>query len=192
MSAKKFCVDFDDYCDATIDELDPLVRLKEKHSGFKVTLFTIPKRTTCVALDKIVALNERFGRKWIQLAPHGWRHTRGECLHWTDDETVRKLKLAKKMGIDSPVFRAPAWLLDLDVYEGCKRMNYCVASHQTFRVGHSGVPEYVYNMPETHGVRGVHGHMTPCMDNYIQNMDLFFPQGSKFVYPQDVATCVSV
>jgi len=188
---KPYCVDVDDFCDATVAELQMLTELKDQLPELKVTLFTIPQRTSDATIKKAKGLGD-----WLQLAPHGWRHTKGECLSWTDDEAREKITLARDRGIDAPLFRAPAWLLDADVYTACKDLNYAVASHKTFRIPNTGVREYVYNMrwPGMKKFRSIHGHVTPVMGNYIRDMmtkGMFdLPAESTFVFPQEVATCV--
>lgn len=186
-----FCVDFDDLCDAVAGEFGKLVKLKEKYPKFKVTLFTIPKRISDKTIAEVKLANFQCGwDEWVQLAPHGWRHTRGECLSWTAEESADKIKAAHKMGIDAPVFRAPAWLIDGDVYTACDELNVVVASHAKFRVPNTGVKEYIYNN-KYNEFHSVHGHLTPVSGNYIGDMlddtRLRFPENAEFAFPQDLA-----
>lgn len=179
------CIDFDDLCDQSMDEIPVLLALHEKYEQLRVTLFTIPKR---ISASNIKALKEY--KDWMQLAPHGWRHTRGECLAWSAEEARDKILAAKDMGIDAPVFRAPGWLLDGDVYEACKELGYVVASHEVFRVPNTGVPEYVYNLSRGRAFKSVHGHLTDCGFNYIKDMEaggeLSLPN-YVFRFPQEIA-----
>lgn len=167
---RNFVVDFDDYCDETLGELRFLKRLKEQYNDFKVTLFTIPhpSRTS----DATIAAAKSLG-DWVALAPHGWWHTRGECLSWNVAEATEKIQAAAERGIDAPVFRAPAWLLDGDTYLACKELGYAVASHTVYRIPRTGIPEYVYNdvTLRAKGTRAVHGHLTPVAGNYIGDLD---------------------
>ena len=185
MRKKPFCVDFDDLCDATADKLSILCKLKEKYEDFKVTLYVIPIRTSAKTIAEAKALGD-----WLQLAPHGWRHTRGECLSWTDEEAKEKIELARDMGIDAPIFRAPAWLIDYDTYLACNSLSYTIASHKMFRIPNTETPEYIYNIASKI-YRGVHGHLTPVQNNQIDKMldfgSLSFKSDAKFVWPQDVA-----
>lgn len=192
---RPLCLEFDDLCDATAHELEVLVGLKERCPELKVTLFTIPKRTSPRTI-------EQFRKhEWIKLAPHGWRHTRGECLSWTDEEAEEKILAAREMGIDYPVFRAPGWLLDGDVYVACKKLLYVVASHREYRLPHTEVPEYIYNMrlPGMRWYGAVHGHLTKTQvtgkTNYIGYMlktgQLDFPAESKFILPHEAAKVVT-
>jgi hypothetical protein len=189
MSKRIFTVDLDDYCDNTLnDTVGPLRELKEEHPGLKVTLFTIPMRTSIGTIQAAKALGD-----WIQLAPHGWWHTRGECLAWTDEEAYDKITAAKEMGIDAPIFRAPAWLLDGDTYAACKKLDYVVASHRDLRQEYTGQPEFIYNDPfgRTNGVRSVHGHVSPVSGNFIRDMikdgRLSFPKKATFIHTHEAA-----
>lgn len=189
-------VDFDDLCDNTVDTLDILCALRAKYPQFKATIFTIPARCSEETIAKAREANHLAQENWMQLAPHGWRHTRGECLSWTDTEAVDKIRLAKSLGIDAPVFRAPAWLLDADVYDACGALHYVVASHDEFRVPNTGVKEYIYNHRRKHRTKfiGIHGHLTPVMGNFIRDMlhrgDLNFADDTTFLFPQDVAEVI--
>lgn len=183
----RYCVDFDDLTDSTATPgLEVLSEIKLACPDFKVTLFAIPQRLT----DSTIAKVKEVGAGWIQLAPHGWRHTRGECLSWNDEEARSKIELAAARGIDAPVFRAPAWLLDAHTYEACRQLKYVVASHCQFRVPNTNVPEYIYNY-STNGWIGVHGHLTPVANNFILKMrdegKLTFARNATFAYPQDLA-----
>lgn len=184
-----YVVDFDDFCDATIGELDVLQGLKEKYPTFVCTLFTIPSRTSSSTIEAVRKLGD-----WIKLAPHGYFHTKGECLGWTEDEAIYKIKLGRDAGLDERCFRAPAWLLDSSIYDACDGMDYVVASHADFRIPYtrrnSAPREYIYNTPigRLKGTRGVHGHLTPVAGNYIKDMltdgKLAFGKKHKFI------TCV--
>lgn len=180
---RTYCVDFDDYCDAVADK--SLLILDSIHTvtpDFCATLFCIPNRTSPENIEKVKE------REWLALAPHGWEHTRGECLGWTDDEAAERISDARKLGIDAPIFRAPAWLLDGDVYEACRILAYSIASHHDYRIPDSGVPEYIYNSPQTKKkVIPLHGHLTDCGVSYIKDMTLEFPDNSKFVFAHDIA-----
>ena len=188
---RQYAVDFDDLTDATVDTLDVLLDVKSQYPTFKVTLFTIPRRTSAFTIKQAKSLGD-----WVALAPHGWRHTRGECFAWTDDEAHAKILAAKDMGIDAPIFRAPGWCLDGHVYEACRALNYVVASHETFRIPNTGVPEYVYNLHlgKKRGIRSIHGHLTPVAGNFIRDMfkdgRLSFPVKSDFIFAHEAGVVV--
>lgn len=198
--SRKYVVDMDDLCDSVMTQVHnkafkflptTLSEWKTQTPALKITLFTIPRRTSESTIKAIKALGD-----WIALAPHGWEHTRGECLSWTKEEAKEKIIMAREMGIDAPVFRAPAWLLDEAIYDACGDLGYTVASHATFRIPGTGVREYVYNhhMGREKGVIGVHGHLTPVCDNHIHDMlsdgRLSFPSKCTFYHPHEAAIVV--
>lgn len=189
---KQFVVDFDDLCDNVADNsYEQLTALKERVPTLKVTLFTIPKRVSIATIERFKQLD------WVALAPHGWRHTRGECLAWNVDEAVDKITMAAQMGIDAPVFRAPAWLLDEDVYEACAQLGYVVAAHAQTHVPHDKVRHYIYNSRtgKKAGVRACHGHLTPVSGNFINDMvedgRLDLPADATYLYPWEAAVIVA-
>jgi hypothetical protein len=189
----------DDLADSTVDSLQYIEAFKVARPAFKVTLFTIPARCSQATLDTARALDAKYGGGWLQLAPHGWYHTRGECLGWTQAEAVAKITAARDCGIDAPIFRAPAWLLDVDTYRACHELGYVVASHTDFRVPRSrrgdlgDVKEYVYNdvRYRLKGTRSIHGHLSPVSGNDIKDMSkdgrLAVPDKHEFIHAQDAA-----
>ena len=182
---RTYCVDFDDLYDEIADRsLGHLLALKEKYPAFACTLFTIPDRTS----DETIAKFKPY--PWIALAPHGWRHTGGECLAWPAHEAEAKILLAKERGIDAPVFRAPGWLINRATYEACRDLNIVVADHSENFLAVPGTKVYRYNDPawRANDVTPVHGHLTDCaVDNFIENMladnRLSFADKAEFVQP---------
>jgi len=180
--SRNYVCEFDDLCDATAATLDTLARIKEKEPKFQVTLFTIPRRTSPETIAKAKALGD-----WIHLAPHGWRHTRGECLGWAKEEALLKISLARDMGIDSPCFKAPAWLIDTEIYDACEELGYVVCDHKDFHEPNHSTRVYRYNdhLYRAKKTTPIHGHLTNCMDNWIEDMAkdgrLSFATGSTFL-----------
>jgi hypothetical protein len=184
-------MDFDDLCDAVKDRLDDLARLKEQVPQLKVTLFAIPMRCSETLIHRALEL----GTDWLALAPHGWRHTRGECLAWTDDEAREKITMAREMGLDAPIFKPPAWLADAMVYDALAELDLAIASHRQQLIRHPTVRQYVYNDRQLRRkVVPIHGHLTPVMDNWLVDMlkdGRITPQWlarQKFAWPWEVAT----
>jgi hypothetical protein len=189
---RTYCVDFDDLYDGVADRsLDILQGLKDRYPGFRATLFTIPNRTSEATIEKFKP------HTWLALAPHGWHHTRGECLTWAFPEAFDKLTRARDKGIDAPAFRAPAWFINRTTYEACRDLNLTICDHSDnyLHVPHTQV--YRYNDPAFRApkVESVHGHLTQCaVDNFIGDMladeRLSFANESKFVYPWQAAKTV--
>lgn len=155
---KTAILDFDDLCD-TNDPYDALVRLHRRDPGFKVTLFAIPTRCSPALFAKYSHIDD-----WCQLAVHGWRHARHECLGWTSEETQDKLQRATDIypGFVK-LFKAPNWELDNEVYAGLKQAGFAVADHiRNIEILPHGQPHYIYNirLRDDHYAR-LHGHIQP-------------------------------
>jgi len=196
------CVDFDDLCDNVkvqsfrekpVYLVDFLHAWKKECPALKVTLFAIPQRL----IPENIRIFKLAVGEWVKLAPHGWRHTRGECLGWNKAEALDKLQRARDMGLDAPVFRAPGWLINNETYEACGELGLVVASHDELRIPNTGVKEYIYNrhlghVPTT--LRCIHGHLTPVSGNWIYDMhaasQLSFPAKSEFVWPWEAAKII--
>ena len=185
MANREFVVDFDDLYDAIAERsLNQLIKLREKNPKFCCTLFTITARTS----DSTISEFSKY--PWIMLAPHGWRHTRGECLTWPYHEAQAKILEAKERGISAPAFRAPSWLINRATYEVCRDENIVVCDHKDHYLGVLDTKVYRYNDPawRKSKTRPIHGHLTDCaVDNYIGDMlvdnRLSFPTNSEFIYP---------
>jgi hypothetical protein len=162
---KPVVLDFDDLCDATRPKLAYIARLREKMPTVKVTLFTIPARCSAATIAEAKSLGD-----WVALAPHGWRHGFGECLSWTQEEAMAKIKLAQDKGIDAPSFRAPGWLLNDEVYAACASLGIVVADHAGFRVLGSTASTYTYNKAlRNPRYMRLHGHLPNVSGNGIED-----------------------
>lgn len=198
--SRQVIVDMDDLCDNVLLQwrhdkqvylVDFLLKWKERVPGLKLTAFTIPRRTS---KDTIRIFKKSL--EWVALAPHGWEHTRGECLSWSKPEAVAKLKMAADMGINAPVFRAPAWLINQETYEACRELGYTVASHATIRIAATGVSEYIYNhhMGRPKKSVAIHGHFTPVCNNWLYDMEdrglLSTPAKATFLWAHEAGVAV--
>jgi predicted deacetylase len=185
MKAKALVMDFDDLCDATREKLTHVQRLKAAMPNLKVTLFTIPTRTS----PETIAAAKELG-EWITLGMHGWRHTLGECWSWTAAEARDKMQRAFDAGIDGKVFRAPKWVIDAETYLAAKELGWVIADHKDFRILGSGCRVYTYNRPlrDLPYIR-VHGHLPNVSDNGIEEhfSEFVFPPERDFLTIQDVA-----
>lgn len=179
---KRVVLDFDDLCD-TNDPYDALVKLHERDAGFKVTLFAIPTRCSPALLAKYAAISD-----WCQLAVHGWRHARHECLGWTSEETHDKLEraLAIYPGFVR-LFKAPNWEIDNETYAGCKAAGFAVADHIRNIEILPRQPHYIYNIRLRDDIyTRLHGHIQPWAGTGLtENADDF---GINPVYLLEVGT----
>lgn len=153
---KTAVLDFDDLCD-TNDPYDALVKLHDRDSGFKVTLFAIPARCSDTLFAKYDSI-----RDWCQLGIHGWRHSRHECLGWTSEETQDKVKMAlTRYSGFAPVFRAPQWAISTEVYKGLQDGGISVADHMmNIEILPADMPHYIYNLKlREDSLLRLHGHI---------------------------------
>ena len=77
---------------------------KAKFPKFKISLFTIPDKTTSEMLSLISKHSD-----FIELCVHGWRHESNfECYGWDYDKTkILMMRLATTTY--KPIFKAPGW-----------------------------------------------------------------------------------
>lgn len=101
--------DFQDRYDR--NGLDMLFYWKTKYPNFKITLFTIPQKTSSWLLDKLYS-------DWMEFAIHGWDHESvWECYDWDFEKTGILLDRAMAKGPYQRIFKAPGWCVTPD-YNG--------------------------------------------------------------------------
>lgn len=116
-SYKKIAVcEADDFCDRwDRNGLNFLFYWKAKYPKFKISLFTIPNRTSKEMLKLIDQHN------WIELCVHGWDHESNfECYGWDYDKTKALMERVYKMGepvygMYQKIFKAPGWTITPDL-----------------------------------------------------------------------------
>lgn len=103
--------DFQDRWDR--NGLNFLFAWKAKYPKFKITLYTIPNRTSQQLLELISPHSD-----WIELAVHGWDHESNfECFGWDYDRTkmfmhrVYKMVDGHGMKMYTKNFKAPGWMI---------------------------------------------------------------------------------
>lgn len=78
---------------------------KTKCPNFKITLFTIPDRTS----PELIKLISKHA-DWIELGVHGWNHESNfECWGWDEVKTNAYLDRVEKAGAYTKIFKAPGW-----------------------------------------------------------------------------------
>lgn len=124
---KKFAiVEADDFQDKyNRNGLNFLFYWKAKYPKFKITLFTIPNRTS----EEFLALIMKHS-DWIELAVHGWDHEPNfECYGWDYEKCKSFMHRTYKMGAEGSrtykkIFKAPGWTITGQEYidsEGNRR-----------------------------------------------------------------------
>lgn len=105
-------VEADDFMDQwDRNGLNFLFNWKAKFPKFKITLFTIPNRTTKEFRELISRHDE-----WIQFAVHGWNHESNfECYDWDYEKTkalmhrTYEMKGERESSFYQKIFKAPGW-----------------------------------------------------------------------------------
>lgn len=83
---------------------------KAKYPKFKITLFTIPNRTS----PEMISLLKPH-HYWIELAVHGYTHSSNfECFDW-DREKTRALMTPVTTRGYKKIFKAPGWTITPDL-----------------------------------------------------------------------------
>lgn len=100
-------VEADDFCDRwDRNGLNMLFYWKSKYPKFKISLFTIPDRTSPEFLKQVKKLD------WIEICVHGYNHESNfECYGWDYDKTKRLMERVINGGNYSQIFKAPGWTI---------------------------------------------------------------------------------
>jgi len=106
-------VESDDTCDRwDRNGLNFLFYWKAKYPKFKITIFTIPERTSKEMLYLLWKHND-----WIEIAVHGWNHESNfECYSWDYERTHRLMERVESTPFQSvslykKIFKAPGWTI---------------------------------------------------------------------------------
>lgn len=115
----------DDFCEdefqgRRFDRLDLLFRLKAKLPTLKVNLFTILGRSSLPWIQEIQNI------PWIDMIPHGWHHTAGECAKWTKQDALSYLDRIAPLNLTHG-FKAPGWRISIPTYHALLKRGYWVA-----------------------------------------------------------------
>lgn len=175
---KSVVMDLDDLCDVW-NPRATLERWHEANPEGKVTLFTIPGRSSDALLDEYAAL------PWVQLGMHGWWHTRGECLSWSQETVEERMKLWEDRGF-ARVFKAPHWMTTPEIYKAAQARNWIVADHsRNMDFWKVGMNIYAYNLKHRkQGFISVHGHTHDVTGNGIDEAfsEFCFPATQPFMW----------
>jgi len=145
-------VDFDDFCEEE-NKLDLLYKLKEKIPNFKVTLFTIPGKSSNKFLENLKK------NDWMQFGIHGEYHTYLECEKWDKNKINQVLDKYEPLGYYEKLFKAPYWRGNEEIYKVLDERGYIIAENKPI--------EYVKNKYLLYNY-SVHGHISNVCDNGIE------------------------
>lgn len=99
-------LDFDDFQDHySKNGLQFMFYWKAKYPKLKITLFTIPNKTS----DNFLKLLEPL-MGWVQLGIHGWNHDNNfEVQYWTKETANKILDTIESKGCYQKIFKSPGW-----------------------------------------------------------------------------------
>lgn len=136
--------------------LNYLFYWKAKYPRFKISLFTIPGKTS----REMVTLLQKHS-DWIELLVHGFTHSSNfECFDWDYEKTIELLAQLPEKGYQ-PIFKAPGWTITPDlcgyparedqliskdkqgVYKALRDMNFIVADRHYNKERRVGGGEYI-------------------------------------------------
>jgi hypothetical protein len=147
------CYDFDDW-GYDHDCRMELEKLKEINPSFKVTLFTVPEKTTIEMLDW--ADENDY---WVEIVQHGWdHHSNFECSQWSFEETALSLhKSAPYFKVKG--FKAPGWQISDEALLALGEYDYWVAD-QPYNKDRRPLGIRVFETDPDKG--DYHGHTWDC------------------------------
>jgi hypothetical protein len=121
-------VDLDDFCEEymTPERWQLLQELRRIYPDFKVTMFTIPGKSSPMWLRRV-----KEEHSWIEMAVHGTRHEdRSEWLG-SGDEALRRFRWVYNDEIYAKGFKAPWWKLSKEAYVALRQAGFWVATNKT-------------------------------------------------------------
>jgi len=182
-----FIFDFDDFS-STRPGMEYLKKMKEHYPNFKCTLFTVPFSsmyvTNGVDVDKLYEWAEIVKEEsdWLEIAVHGFVHTKGECLLPKDKaRTLIKASenLFKKIKLPFvKIFKAPYWQMSKEFEEVLLEEGYVKAIDRNNPLVYTPIKTYTWTwsmeepIPTYHTVKA-HGHVweTPNgINNVLPNL----------------------
>ena len=184
------CVfDLDDFHDDAPGQ-DLLLSLQERFPKLKVTLFTIPGRSTRSHLERWASLD------WVELAVHGWNHEPNqECLTWNREAANELLERAEAWGTFVKGFRAPGWQVNDETLLALEDRGYWIAPNidQKARMDGFSLPAYYthwYNPLSVHGHFEKVNQQNPLLRNglrqLVEERGLPWDQDTEFSFVSEV------
>jgi len=175
----KIVFDLDDFHVDSVG-MEYLLRLKEHFPKFRCTLFTIPLPIEQFGggfpKDERIAQWAKMinGYDWIEIAPHGLFHVKGECAVSRQDAALRIRTIEsifKRFGLKYvKIFKAPHWIMSRGMYQELIKRGYNVAID--IRQKNVEIYDYQYDwsidgrFPYGKDIVKAHGHIN-TMDNAI-------------------------
>ncbi len=166
--------DLDDFCDEN-NILPQLLELKKILPKLRITLFTIPAKTS------LRLLNEVSKYEWIQLAMHGYLHDSNyEFTRLTYLEAYGFIENSYDPKFFVKGFKAPGWQISTECMRAVKDLGFWLAvQYSDGRMeGHPDGPHQpkipkgmrYYALNEMDGYDTIHGHCTNVCGNGLKEI----------------------
>lgn len=172
----KISLDFDDFSPMN-HRIDLIDELRQRYSGFKVTMFTIPwdirfnpqgKGTPITDMkyaEWVSYVKKAIKDGWMEIAIHGLTHAPTEFHDLTYEEAKNRIVVAQKMfvnvGIEiNDMFKAPQWLINDDGRRAVKNLHLNLMEDGYYNWNIKD------DMPK--GDLIAHGHIQDVMDNGLE------------------------
>ncbi len=196
-SKQTIILDTDDL-NCTTPGMDMLFKLKEHYPDFKCTCFTPAFHKDLMTKKVTIEKFKEWGKllqenPWIEIAPHGFAHYKGEWLI-NDKEVIRMMLKATEnclgnvLGLDYiKVFKFPHWQGSKEAEEVLKENGYTLAIDRNNPKTYTDIPTYIWNwsidepLPKYHTLKA-HGHIwltNNGLDTCYPNL-LNMPTDAKF------------
>jgi hypothetical protein len=169
--------------------LEQLVTMKEHYPNFKCTCFT-PAFCSLVwkkqlSVDKVKDWFRMLKQyPWIEIAPHGFVHAKGECMTNRKD-AIKMIDIIETVFKESEtpfvkVFKAPHWQMSKEFEQVLYERGYTIAIDRNNPVSHTDAPKYIWNWSTDEPISDypiikAHGHMyetnnglDTCLSNLLK------------------------
>lgn len=164
-------VDMDDFYLDPANGLNWLFYLKGKYPTFKITLFTVPLRSTIPFLKEVKKLD------WIELAVHGFQHDEKETYTLTKAEMQKYLNDLEKDNLYVKGFKGANWKVSENLIDILRGRGYWLAVKETFA---DPIKQWPLTDP-----RVTHGHIW-MMETHNKEGKLNFGEETDFRFISEV------
>jgi hypothetical protein len=187
-------VDFDDFCEEymTPERWRLLQELRRIYPDFKVTMFTIPGKSSALWLRQV-----KKEHAWIEMAVHGTTHEDPSEWLASGEEALQRFRQVYDGEIYARGFKAPGWKLSKGAYNALRQAGFWVATNRTNAFAKPNDPlNYKYDdgdevLPGVHYRHPFfdawHGHVQtqrPCRAPLRNGLEEVFDLISKAWHPQ--------
>lgn len=168
---KTVVMDMDDFYIDPANGMNWLFYLKAKYPTFKVTLFTIPLRSTVSWLREVKQLD------WIELAVHGFQHDEEETFNLSAAQMNMYLDAIEETNLYTKGFKGANWKVSEELIAILKQRGYWLAVKEK-------IVDQIPQWPLT-DERAIHGHIW-MMETHNKEGILEFKDETDFRFISEV------